>query len=207
MRPWKSPEHARYYLLGVYLSDGGLTNNGRFWLRVRDKEFRRVVANALGILKIGYSYGERPVKKRKIFGHSCFAPAAVNFWVRVLSSPEGNRLSKWMRDFTQNKESLPQVLREYLPELVAGVLDGDGNVYIPRDRKRPRISVSGKCGYLPDLIYQVRKLSVRVNGPYLNNNGTPVYRLNTRDFLTAGLFFRMSRKQEKLMTSGIKPWR
>lgn len=176
------------------MSDGSVTKSrGKFHLRVRDEEFSRTVAAELEVLEIP---------------HSCGGPDSLGrFSTRTRTSSAEQNLTSWMRSSTKDKEDLPAILSEHLPELIAGVLDGDGCVYISKRRNRPRVTVAGKCGYLTELVKKLVRFGVRVQGPYLNNSGVPMYRLNPRDFLTRELFFRLSRKQEKLVGSGVRPWR
>lgn len=198
-RPWESSQHAKYYLLGVYLSDGSLCGPKKcFRLSVRDQEFRDTAAAALDLLKIAHSCREHYRKERVIFDGKSRSKGGTIFRVRAFVSPEGRELSRWLMSSTQNKESLPPIPSECFPELVAGVLDGDGCVSVTKRKGRPRIIISGKCGYLSKLIKELQKFGVRVQGPYINNTEVPMYRPNPRDFVDRGLFFRLSRKQKKL---------
>lgn len=190
---WKSPEHAKYYLLGVYLSDGTMSHS-RFRLSVRDKGFRDITAEALDLLEIKHSCTERERPGGRVSPSGRISRAGTKFYVKVLSSPKGNALSKWMVDFTRSKQHLPHIPSQLLIEVLAGVLDGDGGV----SKRHSHVRVSGTKGYLPGLICQLDSLGILVRGPH-SSKRTPHHRRYTillRNFMSAGLYFRMPRKQK-----------
>jgi hypothetical protein len=190
---FSSTEHAKYYLLGVYLSDGTIAH-GQFTLKVRDRKFRDITSKALNLLEIKHSRA----KYRRLGGRAIFktgtSKTGNTFSVYVLSTPEGRALSEWMVKSTRSKEHLPYISSELLPEVLAGVLDGDGSA----NARLSQVRVTGVREYLPKLVHQLSSLGIKIRGPYSYEKQPNLrrYTICSTQFLCAGLYFRMPRKQK-----------
>ena len=171
--------------MGAYLSDGSVDQNGVFSLKVADEPFRDVVVSALVLLDVSYKTSKGWSSDSRMF----------RLW-----TPYHSKVGEWLRRTTRNKQSLPKVKGDILPELVAGVLDGDGGV-----QSNGTVYVYGGKGYLSDLIERLERFGVPCSGPYAT--GSPncwKWRLSKVGVLKGGLFFRIPRKQQRLRAYAIR---
>jgi len=184
-KDFKTPEHALAYLIGVYLSDGTLgTDSGAFRLRVTDEIFRDEAAGAFDIIGSKYSLGTYPPRirrdgynRKRIFHLRECSPYKVSRWLE--------------KEFPNGKDHLPNVPDDLARDLVAGILDGDGTIYLT-GRPSPTLKVCGYSDYLVDLRDLFEHFSVKM----YYRPGEANHRLNFKSFVEAGFYFRMPRKQE-----------
>jgi len=178
---FETQEHALAYIMGVYLSDGSINiDSGSFVLGVTDEVFRDKVARAFDIVGSKYSLytypPQRPLGKKQVFWLQERSPYKVGRWLE--------------KEFPDGKDHLPNVPDDLVRDLVAGILDGDGSIFL--DKGCPRLKVCGYSKYLADL----QKLFERFGVIMHYRPGECVHYINLKSFVKAGFYFRMPRKQE-----------
>lgn len=175
------------YLLGAHLSDGHLSWRGQDphpqW-QVKDRYFADCIGEALGIIGSPFSFhiGERPKAKNPRY--------------YTVSERKGGKLGWWFDDVAPDKDCLPWVPRELVRPLVAGLMDGDGGIYLsPKDSYR--LHFTGKQRFVEDFFDLLINLGVGINTSryHLSAHVT----LDIKSFLKAGLCFAMPRKQTRLV--------
>lgn len=174
------------YLLGAYLSDGHLAwgySPNPTW-QVKDRYFADCIGEALGIIGSPFSFriGERSQAKN---------PRYYTVWER-----RGGKLGRWFDDVTPDKDCLPWVPRELVRPLVAGLMDGDGGIYLS-PKGSYRLHYSGKQGFVEDFFDLLESLGVQVLDYTYHLNFQ--VSLGIESFLKAGLCFAMPRKQVRLV--------
>jgi len=110
---WLSGKNATAYLLGAFLSDGYLSwrlaSPHPVW-QIKDEDFAVRIAKCLQ--RCGSSVGFYDYRENR-----------GTFYVTELAK---GSFGRWLWRVSGEKERLPKVPRDLIPELVAGVLDGDG---------------------------------------------------------------------------------
>jgi hypothetical protein len=176
------------YLLGAYLSDGHLhwpaVGAPRpKWSGLRDKYFADCISVALHTIGSPHSY---QITDR---------PEAVTSKKYVVYEKVGGKLGWWFDDVAPDKDCLPNIPRELVRPLVAGLMDGDGGIHKSKQGQY-RLHYSGDCLFVRDFHALLRSLGVRVSGTFPTNS--QVF-LNIESVLKAGLCFAMYRKQRHLV--------
>lgn len=203
MKVWRSKEHAKYYLLGVYLSDGSVEDGYRFRLTQSGLENGGIVwITTSALCKLGISCTLR-----------MGSPGSLNklrYQILTYRSLESKDLIRWLAQYTRSKSILPQIPPHLLPEVLAGVLDGDGSIGCHRRDAvkgfHRSITWYGKSEYIQFLMSQLKILGVRFHGvhvpPGLTNFGkphVPHWGINVQSFFSTGLFVRMPKKLDRLV--------
>lgn len=187
---FKSKRHALAYLMGVYLSDGSVNSDqGRFVLKVKDEEFRDAVAEAMELVGAEFTLFERgphlgtidgvSFNSKRSYGLRERKPFKVGWW-----------LESW---FPDGRDHLPNIPDDLARDLVAGIMDGDGSIWIQKGTDQRHLAVCGRSGYLADL--QRLFASYEVTMYYRPESGRCGQTINVKSFVTAGFYFRLSRKQ------------
>jgi len=180
----KSPNNARAYLMGVYLSDGILgTDTGAFRLTVTDETFRDEAARALDIVGSEYTLrtypphiGREGYNRKRTFRLRERSPYKVSQWLE--------------KEFPEGKDHLPNMPDDLVRDLVAGVLDGDGSIFYRGDGYQ--LKVCGYSDYLADLEELLDEFEVIMH----YRPGKKNHYINLRSFAEADFYFRMPRKQK-----------
>lgn len=110
-----------YYLLGVYMSDGTITDNNRkrFELTSKDKSWVESIRDLISPLRPVY-------KAREVYSRLAISdPDIVSWLVKNGCTP---RKSKTLE--------MPNIPSKYLPDFVRGYFDGDGSVSVCKYKKK-----------------------------------------------------------------------
>lgn len=182
VKTFESQRHALAYLMGVYLSDGSVSQaRGSFGLCVKDEEFRDAVAEAMKLTGARFGLGRHQSGAYRLWENSPY--------------PVGS----WLEDtFPAGKDSLPVIPDDLARDLVAGVMDGDGSIHLEYRRVSRqsyyRLVVCGYSWYLGDLEYLFADHGVKM---YYRPE-RPNHNINKESFVREGFYFRMPRKQALL---------
>lgn len=200
------------YLLGVYLSDGCIASREKpspgcsFRLNTIDYDF---ADNTLNCLNKIMSNCKGNINKYIV------KPTGFSKGGREMYSI-GVGFTVW-RDFFENQTgkkhhiptviwNAPLIIKKWF---IAGVMDGDGWIAIAvKNRVNPRFNIGvGKAeeSWIWEFKQLLEKLNVKINKPEIipagyRNHTIPFvrFKVNTRSFISAGLFFTIERKQKRL---------
>lgn len=207
------------YLYGVYLSDGSITRRTKptpgctFQLQVIDKDFAETALSCIKKIipecKGNINISDYPPSKDSFNKKRCKKYCVGVGFTRYGDMFEGE--TNFKRHVPYAIYSSPNIIKKWF---IAGLMDGDGWVsYAPIGNKVPRASIG--IGKTEDSwIWEARELliemGVRVKKPdiskdYLNHGerreySSPIVRLkmDIESFVSAGLFFTVKRKKNKL---------
>lgn len=203
------------YLLGVYLTDGSISTKTKpesgctFQLQVIDSDFAERVLEYLKVILPGCK-ANIGVYSQKRTGF------AENNKTEIVKYCVGVGFTKW-KDFffnqTGRKHHIPSVIWDASLQIkkwfIAGIMDGDGWISVTKEnRTNERFSVGvGKVeeSWIWEFKQLLEEIGVKVTKPEIipagyGNHLVPFVRLhmNVRSFISTGLFFTISRKQNKL---------
>ena len=191
------------YLLGVYLTDGSITDKN-FNLQVVDKDFAE---HTLMCLKVIIPRTKACLRKRKDNG-------GWNKQERFVIKVGMGDYADWFRQQTNNKHHLPLCIFNANDGLkrwfIAGVMDGDGWISKTRRPSPPsrinkfqyRIGVGGvEEGWIHEFRDLLLKMHVKCNKieRVITKNGKWFCRFNVnpKTFFDNKLFFTIKRKQDR----------
>jgi len=174
--------------MGVYLSDGSVSQRGHFSLGVADEEFRDEVAQAMKM--VGAKFGLGPFQPGPVTDHRTGKVYTPKRLYR-LREHAPLRVGGWLEDvFPSGRDHLPSIPEDLVRDLVAGVMDGDGSIWL-RNKVYYELCVCGYSNYLDDLefLFEDHGVLMYYRPGAINHN------INIRSFVEAGFYFRMPRKQ------------
>lgn len=198
------------YLLGVYLTDGCITDEGKFLLQVVDRDFAENTLHA--IKKV------QPDCNANIFTRMN-TKGKWNKKPQFCISAGFTRLMAPFRNQTGNKHNIPFCIwNAPLPIkrwFIAGVMDGDGYIAYhtrPDGTKQWTIGVCGmECGWIYEFKELLQKMGIKVLKPYRSLDMTKYkmpfvsFNMNVRTFVENGLFFTIGRKQDRVKMLRVRP--
>jgi len=191
------------YLLGVYLTDGSITDKN-FNLQVIDKDFAELVLE----------YWKKIIPTTKAYLRERNDNTSWNKQKRYVIKIGIGQYANFFREMTNNKNHIPLCLWDANNGLkrwfIAGVMDGDGWIS-KTERKSPpsevgkfqyRIGIGGVAeGWIHEFRQLLSEFNVKSNKieRYLTKNGKWFCRFNVRPktFFDANLFFTIKRKQDR----------
>jgi hypothetical protein len=210
----KNKAEALAYITGVYLGDGCLTSirsregkNWRFRLNTIDRDFAEATMDALEIL---FS------RRTKIFGpyQDKRFPKSKPHWEISFGTKE----LFWLKEATAQKTIIPKFIKlgsaDEKREFVAGVMDSEGFICQAGwktnrngncwEGKRYLLGVGATEPWIDEFAGVLMSLGVQ---PNKRNDATVtvtgkrkvMYLLNKESFLEAGCYFKIGRKQERLL--------
>lgn len=189
------------YLLGVYLTDGYITGEGKFLLQVIDEDFAATVLCA--IKKIKSDCTASVFTRENLKGGRDKKP-------QFCVSAGFTSLRPFFENQTGKKHHIPFVIWDAPLAIkkwfIAGIMDGDGYVaYHTRPNGDLQWTVGvGKVeeGWIFEFKELLEKMGVKVLKPYrfLTKNGVPfvTFNINPTSFKEHGLFFTIGRKQDRV---------
>ncbi len=120
-----SPEMA--YVLGLVITDGGISNTGQVSLSMNDRELLEKVKKVMGS-----AHKIIPSKHQKGFYYYHFSrEKLVKNLEKLCVVPRKSLIVKF-----------PEVPEAYLPDFIRGIFDGDGSVFF--DKRRPKFPLRSK---------------------------------------------------------------
>jgi hypothetical protein len=192
-----------FYLLGVYLTDGSITNKN-FDLQVIDKEFAEFTLQCWRKL----------VPKTKAYLRERNDTGSWNKQKRYVIKLGIGEYANFFKEITNEKHHIPLCIWNANIGLkrwfIAGVMDGDG--FITKTKRKAPLSQIGKFQYRIGIggvsegwIHEFRQLlngmKVKCNKVerFKTKNGKWFCRFNVRPrtFFDAQLFFTIKRKKER----------
>lgn len=188
------------YLLGVYLTDGSITKDGKFLLQVIDRDFADNVLSSIKKIKpdcesrVPTRTNDASWNKK----HQFCVSAGFTSWKTFFENQTGKKhhipIIIWRA---------PLAIKKWF---IAGVMDGDGYVAThrrPNNDMQFTIGV-GKIedGWIMEFKELLEQMGVKTLKPYrwLTKNGVPfmTFNINTASFKEHGLFFTVNRKQDRI---------
>lgn len=206
----KNKTKALAYITGVYLGDGCITKVQGYWrfrLNTIDREFAEATMEALEVLlgrrtKIFGPYKDKRYSKSKPFW-------SISIGVKDLF---------WMKEATGNKAIVPKYIKlgsvEEKREFIAGVMDSEGFIAKAKwvtnrnghhwEGKRFLLGVGATEGWIDEFIAVAMSIGVlpnKRNDYTITSTGKRKvsYLLNKESFLKAGCYFKIKRKQNRLL--------
>jgi hypothetical protein len=201
------------YILGVYLSDGNVSHykvgQPCFRLNTIDEDFIKATQVAL-----------QQLLNRKINVRRNRDRRYKNYWYFTLAVAT-RPLCEWLETVTNKKQNIPRFAYDWpgdiKKELVAGLIDGEG--YTARCRwttdrngkhyegHRVIIGIKATDQWIYQLYSLLQGMGVKVNKirrekPRKEWYKVPIsFRINRQSFIDNGLYFKIKRKQNKLIPS------
>jgi predicted DNA-binding protein YlxM (UPF0122 family) len=124
---FSSWSHEMAYVLGLIITDGCISKTGVISLSMNDKELLEKVKKALGS-----AHNITPSKHQRGLYYYHFAREKLAKDLEKLCVvPRKSLIVKF-----------PEVPREYLPDFIRGIFDGDGSVFY--DKRRPKFPLRSK---------------------------------------------------------------
>jgi intein/homing endonuclease len=190
------------YLIGVYMSDGCVSTNKKGWkmftLEVIDKDFAKETQSAINNIletNIRTEIYQRiePIHKEKM----------------LYKAYMGNQeLCNWLEDITGKKQYIPTIVLNsdniLQKEFIAGIIDGEGWATIQKGKNyRITIGFAVTSNWIFEIAKMLKQMKVKVTSikRETNNRKTPLWRMNinVESFVKAGLYFKIQRKQQRVL--------
>jgi hypothetical protein len=196
------------YLLGAYMTDGCISENGKGWqmftLEVIDQDFAEHVQEAINALT-EQKHGSIFIRESR--GKQLYKAYTGN-----------QELCEWLQKATFDKQIIPDAIWEATPELqkafVAGAMDGDGWICVGQrgdreSRLQFNIGFANSSPWTHDLVAMLRKLGAKIGKVGRQREGAdrwdgkplkPLYRftINIGSFVDSGLHFTIQRKRDRV---------
>lgn len=200
----KSADKSFAYLLGVYLGDGCVTNNGRgkpvFRLNTIDEDFALATKEALGVTSPGWAV--------TINKHSVAKSNKPNY---ALSCSDPNVCSSLVR-LTDRKRQIPALDvslagRGIRLEFISGLMDSEGFVAANKSNPTNRRYYMGykSCDkWVPDFINILESVGVKIGKISQEKPVKEGYKIPTRftikmqSWIDSGCYFNIKRKQDRV---------
>lgn len=190
------------YLLGVYLTDGHISNENKFSLQVIDKDYAE---NTLKCIKKIKPNCEANIYTREN------SKGAWNVHQQFCINAGFTEWKSFFEETTSYKKHIPVqiwksplIIQKYF---IAGIMDGDGYItYKKHVKGRVQVTIGvGKTEgtWIHDFRELFSKLGVRVNKLVRDDSGKYnipfiTFTVNVSDFVEKGLFFTIKRKQDRV---------
>lgn len=201
------------YILGVYLSDGNVSRykvgQPCFRLNTIDQDFAEATRDALEDL-LG-----RPINVRRNQDKRY-----KDYWYFTLAVAS-SQLCDWLEEVTNRKQNIPELAYHWAEdvqkEMIAGLMDGEG--YAARCRwttdrngkhyegHKILIGIKATDQWVYQLYSLLQILGVKVNKirrekPQKEWYKVPItFWINRQSFIDHGLYFKIKRKQQRLIPS------
>lgn len=189
------------YILGVYLGDGCVTNNGYklcFRLNTIDRDFADKVAQTLQALTgKNAPICTYPVKKSSKPNHGLQC--------------NHHEFSEYLRIVTDDKKTIPKFVwswtDEEIKQLVIGLMDSEGYVAEKTENKTGRAYYMGfkSCDvWVPDFVRLLHKIGIQIGKvsqcpPLKAHYKIPTrFHIKMQSWVDSGMRFNIARKQERV---------
>lgn len=204
------------YVLGVYLTDGSISSNGwsgkSFQLKAIDKDFVEFTLKCIKKLIPTCTANVYLYKARKRYWpDGRVSRCQVQYCINI----GFNKFGSFFETQTGKKHHIPVCIWDADLSLkkwfIAGLMDGDGYISL---HTRPNKSIQttiGMGGVEEGWIWEFQKLlheiGVATNKPYnkpyidtrVGRKPFVSFTINLEHFISRGLFFKMKRKQDRLI--------
>lgn len=134
------------YTLGFLLTDGSIGKRGVLRFEISEKDIE-----VLDYIRSNIS-PESPIKyveRTRVMNQYTWTSKTVLVTFKAKNYLEDLKVYGIVPSKTYKRQILPNIPEEFMPDLIRGIFDGDGSVYI--DGKYPRVSFTGEHNLLNEL--------------------------------------------------------